>query len=132
MTPATPLLIGGQDLPGSPEAGRLRSINPANGETNHERVAASAADVDLAVRTAAAAAAAPAWRNMLAPQRARLLRRVADLMERDSEHLARLQMIENGKVWSECQAQVKSAASTFHYYAAVCETLGSELTGTLR
>jgi len=37
-------------------------------------------------------------------------------------------MIENGKVWAECTAQVKSAAAIFRYYAAVCETLGSELT----
>jgi betaine-aldehyde dehydrogenase len=37
-------------------------------------------------------------------------------------------MIENGKVRSECVAQVRSAAATFRYYAAVCETLGSEVT----
>jgi betaine-aldehyde dehydrogenase len=37
-------------------------------------------------------------------------------------------MLENGKVWSECAKQVKSAAATFRYYGAVCETTGSEIT----
>ena len=37
-------------------------------------------------------------------------------------------MIENGKVWNECKAQVASAAATFRYYAGVCETLGAEVT----
>ncbi len=49
-------------------------------------------------------------------------------MQRDAEILANLQMIENGKVRAECIAQVRSAAATFRYYAAVCETLGSEVT----
>lgn len=128
MTTLKPMLIGGEDALGAAGSSRLQSINPANGECNHEIVAATEADVDDAVRNAASAAASPAWRQMLPPQRARLLRRIGDLMERDSERLARLQMIENGKVWPECVAQVKSAASTFHYYAAVCETLSSELT----
>ena len=46
----------------------------------------------------------------------------------NTETFARLQMIENGKVWSECVAQAKSAAATFRYFAAACETLGSEVT----
>jgi betaine-aldehyde dehydrogenase len=49
-------------------------------------------------------------------------------MTANSDRFARLQMLENGKVWSECVAQVKSAAATFRYYASVCETLGSDLT----
>jgi betaine-aldehyde dehydrogenase len=65
---------------------------------------------------------------MLPMQRARILFGIADRMERDSDQLARLQMLENGKVWSECVKQVKSAAATFRYYGAVCETTGSEVT----
>ncbi|MBC7956180.1 MAG: aldehyde dehydrogenase, partial [Cytophagales bacterium] len=56
------------------------------------------------------------------------LHRISELMLRDAHRFASLQMAENGKVWSECVAQVKSAAATFRYYASVCETLGSELT----
>ena len=40
--------------------------------------------------------------------------------------LARAQMRDNGKTLKECRAQAMSAADTFRYYAAVCETFDSE------
>lgn len=122
-----PLLIGGEFRPGRGTV-PLDSINPATGQLNHRVAVAGPTDVSDAVTTATDALRAKAWRQMLPPQRAALLHRIGELMLRDSETLARLQMIENGKVWAECVAQVKSAAATFRYYASVCETLGSELT----
>jgi acyl-CoA reductase-like NAD-dependent aldehyde dehydrogenase len=53
---------------------------------------------------------------------------MADGIEANAELLAHLQMIENGKVWSECKAQVASAVGTFRYYAGVCETVTAEVT----
>jgi betaine-aldehyde dehydrogenase len=123
-----PLLIGGEFLPGRGEVPPLESINPATGALNHRVAAAGAAEVEQAVAAATHAARQPSWRNLLPPQRAALLHRIGELMLRYSERFARLQMMENGKVWAECTAQVKSAAATFRYYASVCETLGSELT----
>jgi betaine-aldehyde dehydrogenase len=121
-----PMLIGGQWIDHSLE--RLVSINPATGEINHEVCAATPAHVDQAVDTATRAARSSAWSALLPHQRAAVLHRIGDLMTANSDRFARLQMLENGKVWSECVAQVKSAAATFRYYASVCETLGSELT----
>ena len=123
-----PLLIGGEFRPGRGTVPPLDSINPATGRLNHRVAAAGADEVNDAVATATEAAQHKAWRQMLPPQRAALLHRIGELMLRDSERFARLQMLENGKVWAECVAQVKSAAATFRYYASVCETLGSELT----
>jgi betaine-aldehyde dehydrogenase len=123
-----PLLIGGTFLPGYGTEPPLVSINPATGRLNHRVAAAGADEVDQAVARATEAARAHAWRHMLPPQRAAILHRIGELVLRDGEHLARLQMLENGKVWAECVAQAKSAAATFRYYASVCETLGSELT----
>ncbi|WOB09535.1 aldehyde dehydrogenase [Piscinibacter gummiphilus] len=122
-----PLLIGGEFRPGG-TAPPLDSINPATGQLNHRVAAAGADEVNDAVACATDAARHKAWREMLPPQRAGLLHRIGELMLRDSERFARLQMLENGKVWAECVAQVKSAATTFRYYASVCETLVSELT----
>ena len=65
---------------------------------------------------------------MLPHKRARLLAKLADIIEARGEEFARTQMLENGKVLAECRAQAGSAAATFRYYAAVCETLGSEVT----
>jgi betaine-aldehyde dehydrogenase len=120
------MLIGGEWIGDSPA--RLTSINPATGATNHEVCAATATHVARAVEAATQAAGAASWRDLLPPQRAEYLHRIAAGMLANADTFAGLQMMENGKVWSECVAQVKSAASTFRYYASVCETLGSELT----
>jgi betaine-aldehyde dehydrogenase len=120
--------IGGESVAGEQGVEPIVSINPATGEINHEVAAAGTAAVDAAVRVADVAWRERGWRSMLPAQRGAVLARIAVGMERQSEALARLQMLENGKVWAECQAQVKSAAATFRYYAAVCETVGSEVT----
>lgn len=120
------MLIGGEHVV-TPDT-TFDSINPATGEVNFRVSSGSAAHVDAAVASARAAAADPAWRDMLPHLRARLLNRIADGMEARADEFARLQMLENGKVWSECKAQAASAAATFRYYAAVCETLGAEVT----
>jgi betaine-aldehyde dehydrogenase len=90
--------------------------------------AASADDIDAAVAAARAALAEPAWANLKAHERARYLARLADLVSANVEHLARVQMSDNGKTLAECRAQARSAAGTFRYYAAVCETFESEVT----
>jgi betaine-aldehyde dehydrogenase len=120
------MLINGHWLHETSET--LVSVNPATGLVNHEVAAATAAHVDRAVDAATRAASAASWRALLPHQRAAILHRIGGFMTEHAERFARMQMIENGKVWSECTAQAKSAARTFHYYAGVCETLGSELT----
>jgi betaine-aldehyde dehydrogenase len=103
-------------------------VNPATGRVNYEVCAATAGHVDAAVEAATQAAHASAWRDMLPHKRARLLANLAGIIEARGEDLAHTQMLENGKVLAECRAQAASAAATFRYYAAVCETLGSEVT----
>lgn len=120
--------IGGQAVEGESQVEPLVSVNPATGAVNYEIAAAGAGLADVAVTNAYEAAHSKAWRHMQPAQRAAILMRIADGMDQRSDTFARLQMLENGKVWRECQAQVKSAASTFRYYAAVCETTGSEVT----
>jgi len=120
-----PMLIGGQWITA---ADSYASVNPATGRQNYLLGAANPDLVEQAVAAARDAARQPAWRNMLAHQRAALLHRVADGITVHAEQFARLQMIENGKVWSECLAQAASAAATFRYYAGVCETMTAEVT----
>lgn len=123
---ATPLLVHGEWIAGG--APTLTSVNPATGEVNYRVSASSAADVDAAVESAARAAAAASWRSLLPHARARLLSAIAERMEANAQEFVRAQMLENGKVLAECRSQVASAVATFRYYAAVCETLGSEVT----
>lgn len=118
-----PMLIGGEWRTDADDV--IVSVNPANGQTNHEVAAAGGRHVDAAVD--AATDAAVAWRDTLPHKRARVLAKIADGIEARSEQFARLQMIENGKVLAECRTQAASAAATFRYYAAVCETLGDDV-----
>lgn len=121
-----PLLINGEWIANTGEA--LLSVNPANGQVNYEVAAASVREVDAAVASATHAVNAGAWREMLPHVRARLLSKFADVISARAEEFGRAQMLENGKVAAECKAQVAAAAATFRYFAAVCETLGAEIT----
>jgi betaine-aldehyde dehydrogenase len=120
------MLIGGEWVADGDE--RIVSVNPADGRTNYEVCAAGERHVDAAVEAARQAAGASDWRDMLPHKRARLLAKLADVIEARAEHLARIQMLENGKVLAECRSQAVAAAGIFRYYAAVCETLSSEVT----
>ena len=106
----------------------LTSTDPATGETNATLSTASAEDVDLAVRTAREALAASAWADLLPHRRADHLHAIARLLSERVEPLARTVMHENGKTLMECRQQIRGAAGIFRYYAALCETLGSDVT----
>ena len=121
-----PMLVGGDWISRTDDA--LDMINPATGALNYRVSTATPSDVDHAVRAAAHAAGQRAWRTMLPHLRAQLLGRISDGIKANADELAQLQMLENGKVWSECKAQVASAAATYRYFAAVCETSGAEVT----
>ncbi|SHH05939.1 aldehyde dehydrogenase [Pollutimonas bauzanensis] len=121
-----PFLIDGVWISNPTES--FDSVNPATGELNYRVSMATALHVDAAVASAKKAAALSSWKDMLPHVRAQILMRIAALIVERGDELARLQMVENGKVWRECTAQAGSAAATFRYYAAVCETLGAEIT----
>ena len=106
----------------------LTTRNPANNQTLATVSTASAADVDAAVQAGRAAMQNAAWRDLLPHQRAAYLHRIAALIERDSERLAQLQRQDNGKPILETRALVASAAGTFRYFAAACETLEGDIT----
>jgi betaine-aldehyde dehydrogenase len=120
-----PLLVNGEFRLSTEEP--IESIDPATGRLNHRVSVAGPADVDDAVKTAAQAAARGNWSGLTAPQRGTILRRIGDLMDERTSTLASAQMMENGKPFAQCLAQARSAAATFRYYAAVCETLSAEM-----
>lgn len=118
-------LIGDQWREGT--APPFESINPANGEVAAVVAQSSEADVEDAVRAARDAMAAPAWRDMPVHKRARLLSRMAELIDDEAESLAQLQTADNGKTIAESRFQSRMAADMFRYYAAVCETTESSV-----
>ena len=103
----------------------LDDVDPATAET-YARVASSdAADVDRAV--AAAVRAFPAWSTTPAADRSRLLRRLARLIERDLEALARAESIDSGKPIAAARAtDIPRAVQNFDFFADAVTQFSSE------
>ncbi|MEX1233515.1 MAG: aldehyde dehydrogenase family protein [Roseovarius sp.] len=113
------LLISGRPVAGDGPA--LDVVDPANGQLLGRVGTSSPAQVATVVRAGAKALRETGWAERPPHERARILSRAADEIERQADHLAELQMRENGKTRKESRAQAMSAAGIFRYYAAVCE-----------
>ncbi|HVO14348.1 MAG TPA: aldehyde dehydrogenase, partial [Alphaproteobacteria bacterium] len=83
---------------------------------------------DEAVAAGVRAVDDPAWRDLKPHQRADILLRISAGISARAEELAVLQLRDNGKPIHETRALVASAAGTFKYYAAACETMEGEIT----
>ncbi len=90
--------------------------------------AATAADVDEAVQAAESARHRPDWAGLKPHDRAAILHRIAAGIRSRGEELAQLQRLDNGKPIKETRALVASAAGSFQYFAAVCETFEDAVT----
>ena len=94
-------------------------VNPATEETIAEVEAAGVDETDAAV--ARAKDAFPAWRAVAPADRARLLRRLATLVEEHGEELARLESRNVGKPIAGARGEVGMVAQVFHYYAGAVD-----------
>jgi succinate-semialdehyde dehydrogenase/glutarate-semialdehyde dehydrogenase len=89
-------------------------VNPATGESIAEVPRMGAAETQRAL--AAAEAALPTWKARTAKDRARVLRRLADLMLEHEDDLARLMVLEQGKPLAEARVEVAYAASFYEWF----------------
>ncbi len=120
------LLIGGRWKQGS--GARIDSVDPATGETIFRFSGASVADVDEAVAAGVTAAKHGEWSRMLAHERARVIRRIGDVIEDRAETISRVQTADTGKTLGETRALALSAAATFRFAAAALETMEEAVT----
>src|SRR6202171_4426238 len=97
----------------------LRLVNPATEQPVAELEGAGVAETDRAV--AAARAAFPSWRAIAPSDRARLLRRLAALVETHAEELALLETRNVGKPISDSRGEVGMVAEVFHFYAGAVD-----------
>ena len=105
----------------------MQSHFPADGSINATLNAASLDDLNDAIEAGERAWRDPAWRSSLPHMRARILHKVADLIESRVEELAKMQSRDNGKPLAEARGLVMSAAGTALYFASACELLEGEL-----
>jgi betaine-aldehyde dehydrogenase len=106
--------------------GTFPVVNPATGEVIHSAPAATAEDVDAAVRAARRAFDDGPWPRMSGAQRARYLRAIAQQIRSRQEELAQLEVADNGKPLPEARWDVGDAAGCFDYYAGLAEELDSK------
>ncbi len=93
--------------------------NPATEETIAEVPSAGVEETDAAV--AAAKAAFPTWRAVAPADRARLLRRLAEVVEEHAEELALLETRNVGKPIADSRGEVGMVAEVFYFYAGAVD-----------
>jgi aldehyde dehydrogenase (NAD+) len=117
----TRLLIGGKWVDGV-QGTTIPVVNPFDGSKICDIAEATAADVDLAV--AAAAAAAPAWAALAAHERGRLLLKLADRIEAETQALARLEATDTGHPIRDCLSlDVPRTVLCFRYFGGMADKL---------
>ena len=103
------------------DGGTFATSNPATGEHLADCAEATKQDVDDAVN--AAWAAFPAWKKMEPAQRAAILLKIADRIDENTELLATVETMDNGKPIRETMAiDVPYSADHFRYFAGAIRT----------
>lgn len=128
------MLIGADWVPSS-SGESLVVEDPATGKSIGEVPAATAADVDSAVRAARAAFDARVWRGMPGEQRAEIMWRLSDLLIANLEELSHLEVLDNGMPIGFARYTILNAASGLRYYAGMCTKIHgrtSDVGGDLR
>ena len=98
------------------EAGRsLPVANPATGEVNGTVAHASRGDLDRALE--AADKGFRVWRKVSAYDRAKLMRKAADLLRDRAERIARLMTLEQGKPLAEAKGETLAGADVIDWFA---------------
>ncbi len=112
------LLIGGEWVEARGGA-RFDVTDPATGEPTGSVPDAGADDVRAAID--AAADAFPGWSGLAAIERARILRRAADLIRERKDEIARVMTLEQGKPLAEAAGEVDYAAGFLEWFGGEAE-----------
>jgi len=107
-------VIGGEERPAA-GGGTFEKLAPATGEPISLVARSGPADVDAAVT--AAAAAQPEWAARTVEERGRLLRRVAQLLERDRDEIAAIVSEETGKSPKDAKGETDGAIELGYFIA---------------
>ena len=119
------MLVGGEWV--DARSGRtFESVNPYTGRVWATAPEAAEEDVDRAVRAARDAFDSGPWRKMTGTERARLMRRLAELIADNAEALARVESTDNGKLLREMSGQLKSLPEWYLYFAGAADKIHGE------
>ncbi len=112
--PDVQLFIGGEWRPAA-DGASLPVLNPATGETIANLARASRADLDDALDHADRGFTV--WKAVSAFERAKLMRRAADLVRQRADHIAWLMTTEQGKPLAEARMETMAGADIIDWFA---------------
>ncbi len=119
------MLIDGQFCPSS-DGTVFDSISPSTGEVWCQIPAATAEDVDRAVRAADRALNEGPWGKMTGTARGKCLRRLADLLVEHSSALGITETRDTGKMLKETQMQAAYVAEYLQFFAGCADKIHGE------
>ena len=105
-------------------AGGVEVTDPATQEVICEVPFATAGEVDRAVR--GAKAALRAWRDVPAPERARLLFAYQDVLKKNQDDVARLLCRDTGKTWEDARGEVWRGIEVVEHACGVASLMMGE------
>jgi (Z)-2-((N-methylformamido)methylene)-5-hydroxybutyrolactone dehydrogenase len=101
----------------------FESFNPFTGKPWALVPRGGAEDVDRAVEAAKNAFEKGEWPAFTPTQRGQLLRRLGDLVAENAEHLARMEVRDNGKLIAEMGMQLKYIPQWYYYFAGLADKI---------
>ena len=119
------MLVGGEWKESS--NGLASSIlDPSNNQVIAEVPRATKQDARAAVDAAKTAFHSPEWRDMDSAKRGRILTKLTGLVRENSDELARLETMNEGKTLRESKGDVAWAARAFEYFAGLADKIEGE------
>ncbi len=119
--PSYPLVIDGQRIEAA-SGHRYDTVDPFLGAPWASAADGDAEDVNRAVAAARRALAGP-WGQLTGFGRARLMRRLAELIARDADRLAEIETRDTGKLLREMRGQLASIPEWFYYFSGLADKL---------
>jgi acyl-CoA reductase-like NAD-dependent aldehyde dehydrogenase len=116
------MLIGGA-WTGARSGKTFESVNPYTGREWARVPEADEEDVDRAVRAAREAFDEGPWGKMTGTERARLMRRLAELVAENAESLAVVESTDNGKLLREMSGQLGALPEWYYYFAGAADKI---------
>lgn len=101
----------------------FESFNPYTGKVWAHVARCNENDVELAVTAARNAFDDGPWRKMTATQRGAMLHRLGDLIARDADMLAEIEVKDNGKLYAEMQTQLRYIPEWFYYFGGLADKI---------
>jgi phenylacetaldehyde dehydrogenase len=110
------------------QSGRRRNVqDPATGQVISTAADADAADVDAAVRSSREAFENGPWRRMKPKERATIIHRIGELIDKYAVELAEMDVLDEGSPWGVTKNfYVALAADHFRYYSGWATKIGGE------